>query len=512
MNIIYRNLKKEGGIGMSRERSKNLSVRFAISLILILAVLPFVLSCGGGGGTAPHSLPVSTVSSITVMPSVTSIEVGQTQQFVAVVRDTKGNILSAVTVGWASSHQAVATIDNNGLAQGLSPGTTTITASHSGISSPLVSLNVTSVPVSRLAPLPPWLTYCDTEPCVSISPVVVYVCPTISPQCIPARNTTIIPQVDGKPISGVFFPLVAPADTSLRLVSGNGNVVSFLVMAFRASKVILASDQDVLISYYNVAPVWGGTTPLNFTSTLLTSALLDTVFYNHPIYDTGTAATDLHAQGQAIIMTERTITGLTSEHVTAFFMPTELAGVQGEGNFSYGNGTVTINYGNPPYIAAKGGIMNTALPRFAHEYAHELFDEISTAFSDNFICLNEGIADALAYVANFLPEEDFGPVGLRGIDFDSGCTALSEIHDVGNCYFWHVKKAGLLTPSFLYGIFHPQHTFGFNSCAQNTMATGNSILVYFTEAAGGANMVSVLDSMKIPHAGSYDSAKQALGL
>jgi hypothetical protein len=287
-------------------------------------------------------------------------------------------------------------------------------------------------------------------------------------------------------------------------------VVSHFVSAYETSKVIFASDPDVLLSYYDVAPVWGGTTPLNFASTLLSSALLDSVFYRHPSYDTGTAATDLHVQGQAVITTERTITGLTSEHVTAFFMPTEL--VQGEGNFSYGNGTVTINYGNPPYIAANGGIMSGAIARFAHEYAHELFNEIRPAPAGGPGCLNEGVADALPYVAGFLPEARFGPVGEGGINFDSSCTALSRNHDVGKCYFWHVKKAGLLTPSFLRGIFHPQHSFNFNSCAQNTTETGNSILVYFTEAAGGTDMVPVLDSMQIPHAGSYEAAKQALGL
>jgi len=37
------------------------------------------------------------------------------------------------------------------------------------------------------------------------------------------------------------------------------------------------------------------------------------------------------------------------------------------------------------------------------------------------------------------------------------------------------------------------------------------MLVLFTEAAGGANMVPILDSMHIPHAPSYEAAKQALG-
>jgi hypothetical protein len=292
-------------------------------------------------------------------------------------------------------------------------------------------------------------------------------------------------------------------------------VDSNFVRAYRTSKVIFASDPDVLLTYYDVAPVWGGTTPLNFTSTLQSSALLDTVFYRHPSYDTGTAAADLHAQGQTVITTLRTMTGLTSERVTAFFMPTELATAQnsaGEGNASFGMGTVTINYGHPQYIALNGGIVSDAIATFAHEYAHELFDEMRPELAGNSMCLNEGVADALPYVAGFLPEARFGPVGLDGTNFDSSCTALSRNHDVGNCYFWHVKKAGLLTPSFLHGIFHPQRRFNFNSCAQNTIQTGNNILVYFTEAAGGTDMVPVLDSMQIPHAGSYEAAKQALGL
>ena len=102
----------------------------------------------------------------------------------------------------------MATIDNNGLAQGLSPGTTTITAAQGGITNQLTNLSVTSGPVSRLTPLPPWLTYCDTEPCTLITPVVVYDCPAGSPQCTPARSTAIVPQVDDKPISGVIFPSI----------------------------------------------------------------------------------------------------------------------------------------------------------------------------------------------------------------------------------------------------------------------------------------------------------------
>src|SRR4029079_1903975 len=114
-------------------------------------------------------------------------------------------------------------------------------------------------------------------------------------------------------------------------------------------------------------------------------------------------------------------------HVTAFFVPTELAAARERaGKLSVGGRTGTVNYGKSPYSTARGGIMNSAMPRFAHEYAHELFNEIAAAYTGNPSCMNEGVADALPFVAGFLPEEDFGPIGLAGSDFDGGCTALSE--------------------------------------------------------------------------------------
>ncbi|WP_437564220.1 hypothetical protein [Sorangium sp. So ce542] len=371
---------------------------------------------------------------------------------------------------------------------------------------------VDAAPPVAAAPLPPWLEYCDAAPCAAAAPVVVHVCPESNPLCTPTRQTTVVPNVNGKPISGVYLPMTLPAGAVLRHVSGSASVSYNTVSYSYAPGLVLRSDLDVLLSYYDVAPVWSGTTPVTFESTQLTSATVDSVFYRHPSYGTGTAAADLHAQGQDAVAIERAMTGVTSEKLSAFFMPSELGGVQGEGNWSFGDGTVTINYGNPPFIAHKGGIPNAAMPRFAHENAHELYNEIRSSFLGDDSCLNEGIADALAYLTGYLPVEDFGPIGLTGIDFDTGCTELTRTHDIGNCYFWHVKNAGLLTESFMHGIFHPQHQYGFNSCTQNVAQTGNSILVYFTEAAGGADMVPVLDAMEIPHAGSYAAAKLALGL
>lgn len=69
----------------------------------------------------------------------------------------------------------------------------------------------------------------------------------------------------------------------------------------------------------------------------------------------------------------------------------------------------------------------------------------------------------------------------------------------------------MLTRAFIFGIYHPQHTFVFDSCVMNEK-TGNSLLVYFTESANGANLLPVLDAMRLPHAESYAAAKQAIGL
>jgi hypothetical protein len=86
----------------------------------------------------------SNVGSITLTPPAPSIQVGQTQQFVATATDANGNPIPGVTFTWTSSSSAVASISSTGLATGLSGGTTTITASAGGVTSSGVQLQVTT--------------------------------------------------------------------------------------------------------------------------------------------------------------------------------------------------------------------------------------------------------------------------------------------------------------------------------------------------------------------------------
>jgi uncharacterized repeat protein (TIGR03803 family) len=92
-----------------------------------------------------------TLTSIVVTAPQPSVVVGATDQFTAtgIYSDSsKQNLTGSVT--WASSNASAATITTNGatpgLAQGIAPGTTNITASFASMSSPAVPLTVTTAP------------------------------------------------------------------------------------------------------------------------------------------------------------------------------------------------------------------------------------------------------------------------------------------------------------------------------------------------------------------------------
>ncbi len=81
------------------------------------------------GRTLPIKFRIETgiPASLVVTPAAATVEPGGTQQFTATVTDLHGNVLP-VPVSWASLAPAVATVDANGLATGLAPGSAAITA------------------------------------------------------------------------------------------------------------------------------------------------------------------------------------------------------------------------------------------------------------------------------------------------------------------------------------------------------------------------------------------------
>jgi hypothetical protein len=79
--------------------------------------------------TLPIKFRIETgiAAQVIVSPDSADIAPGATQQFTAAVLDLHGNPL-ACSVTWSSSNPAAATVDGNGLATGVAPGATTITA------------------------------------------------------------------------------------------------------------------------------------------------------------------------------------------------------------------------------------------------------------------------------------------------------------------------------------------------------------------------------------------------
>lgn len=84
------------------------------------------------------------IGSVAITPTSATIKVGAQQQFMASAKDVNGNPVNGAVFDWAISFSGVATIDQNGLATGVSAGMVVVTASVGGVTSPMATLNVTN--------------------------------------------------------------------------------------------------------------------------------------------------------------------------------------------------------------------------------------------------------------------------------------------------------------------------------------------------------------------------------
>src|SRR5208283_2849916 len=115
-----------------------------LRFIVFLLVIGLIASLTLGMAACSSKTTTPTLSYITVSPSSpTNLTVGSTTSFNATGTDTNGTTVDLTyEVTWASSDTAVATIDSNGTATAVTPGTANITATLSGITSSAVSLPV----------------------------------------------------------------------------------------------------------------------------------------------------------------------------------------------------------------------------------------------------------------------------------------------------------------------------------------------------------------------------------
>ncbi len=111
------------------------------------------ISATSGTVTASIQITVTSTSSVTGPKSVavalssSSLAVGGSANATATVVDSAGNVLSGLTVTWTSSNSAVASVTSTGVVKALAGGSTSITATVSGLSGS-APLTVTSSSVS----------------------------------------------------------------------------------------------------------------------------------------------------------------------------------------------------------------------------------------------------------------------------------------------------------------------------------------------------------------------------
>jgi trimeric autotransporter adhesin len=86
----------------------------------------------GKSGSATITVLKRPVGSVTVTPSSASVRVGNSRSLTATVKDTKGKILSGITVVWTTSDASVAAVDTSGQVTGVAVGMATITATVDG--------------------------------------------------------------------------------------------------------------------------------------------------------------------------------------------------------------------------------------------------------------------------------------------------------------------------------------------------------------------------------------------
>ena len=96
------------------------------TFLFLLAAVVWTGACGGDDPVEPPAVPTT----ITISPeTATLVSLGETVQLTAIVRDQHGQIMTGVSVDWASGEASVATVSGSGLVTATGNGTATVEAS-----------------------------------------------------------------------------------------------------------------------------------------------------------------------------------------------------------------------------------------------------------------------------------------------------------------------------------------------------------------------------------------------
>jgi uncharacterized protein YjdB len=136
----------------------NIATVSSTGLVTAVAVGTTVITASSEGksGTANFVVltPILAVGSVSISPSSPpSVIAGQTTTLSATVKDVSGATVTDRTIAWASGNTNVATVSSSGVVTGVTPGSTSITATAEGKSAS-VTVNILPVPVGTVSVSP----------------------------------------------------------------------------------------------------------------------------------------------------------------------------------------------------------------------------------------------------------------------------------------------------------------------------------------------------------------------
>jgi hypothetical protein len=100
-----------------------------LSGLALFALLAVASACLGDS-----TEPDSAVMSVDIAPDTATLELGETRQLTATLRDAAGRVVDRLGTSWSTSNDAVAIVSQGGLVAAVGAGQATITASYEGTS------------------------------------------------------------------------------------------------------------------------------------------------------------------------------------------------------------------------------------------------------------------------------------------------------------------------------------------------------------------------------------------
>jgi uncharacterized protein YjdB len=199
--------------------------------VLFLSLLVLLSGCGGFSASASRAVP--TLAGIAVTPGTATVALGNATSFAATGKYSDGTTVDLTgKVTWASANPAIAAIsDTTGVAKGVALGSTTVTASLKGITSPPASVTVTSAVVASIS-ITPATASAPTGTTVMFTAMAIYSDGTsgnVSGSVIWASSNSTVAMLNG---SGIASALAQGSTTVTASANGvTSNSASLTVTA-----------------------------------------------------------------------------------------------------------------------------------------------------------------------------------------------------------------------------------------------------------------------------------------